>query len=123
MTALRPFRRTLWILAGFGFVALAVVGVLLPVVPSTPFAIGAAACFARSSPALERWLLEHRWFGPSIHAWRENGAIPAGVKLVSLCCMAVSGVGLTLTAPPAVAIGGGVVLAGSAAFIATRPHA
>jgi hypothetical protein len=57
--------------------------------PTTPFLLVAAACFARSSPRLEAWLVGHRRFGPLVVAWRERGAIPRAGKLLSLAGMAL----------------------------------
>ena len=62
--------RSLYFATGLVLVGLAFVGAVLPVMPSTIFVILAAACFARSSPRFERWLLDHRQFGPSLVAWR-----------------------------------------------------
>ena len=109
--------------AGLVLVVLAVIGALLPVMPSTVFAVGAAACFARSSPRLEAWLVGHRWFGPSIRAWRADGAIPLTGKVVAVGSMAVSGAGVALAAPPGPAVAAGAVLVGSAAYVLSRPTA
>ena len=76
--------RHLYLALGFVFVALAVAGVVLPVLPTTPFLIVAAGCFARSSPRLERRLLAHPRFGPALLAWRERRAIPRKAKFLAL---------------------------------------
>jgi uncharacterized membrane protein YbaN (DUF454 family) len=76
--------RSVYLVLGFIFIALGFVGAFLPVLPTTPFLILATACFARSSPRLESWLLFHPRFGPSLRAWRERGAIPLRAKLLAL---------------------------------------
>ena len=61
-----------WCLMALGWLAFAtgIVGIVLPLLPTTPFMLLAAALFARSSPRFHRWLLAHPWFGPPIHDWQ-----------------------------------------------------
>ena len=82
--------RWLWLAAGGIAFVLGIVGVFLPVVPTTPFLIVAAACFARSSPALERRLLDSALFGPTLRDWRDHRSVRRRTKLVALATMAVS---------------------------------
>ena len=64
--------------------ALAVAGIFLPLLPTTPLLLLAAWCFVRSSPRLYEWLMEHPKLGPYIRNFRENRAIPLHVKVVSI---------------------------------------
>ena len=61
-----------WCLMGLGWLAFVtgIIGIVLPLLPTTPFMLLAVALFARSSPRFHRWLLAHPWFGPPIHDWQ-----------------------------------------------------
>ncbi|WP_112312552.1 YbaN family protein [Pseudogemmobacter bohemicus] len=72
--------RALFMALGLFFTGLGFVGALLPVLPTVPFLILAAACFTRSSERLERWLMDHPRFGPLLRDWRDKGAIPRRAK-------------------------------------------
>ncbi len=75
-----------YILAFLGSVSLAlgILGIFLPVLPTTPFLLLAAALYVRSSARLYDWLMSHRQLGPYIKNFRENNAIPLRVKIVSV---------------------------------------
>ena len=115
--------RWLWLALGFLFVALGFIGALLPLLPTTIFLILAAACFARSSPRLEAWLLDHPRFGSTLRAWREDGAIGPRAKLMACGGMAIGYALFWWSARPSLAADliVGLALAGCAAFVLTRP--
>lgn len=69
---------------GLFFVGLAILGVALPLLPTTPFLLVAAGCFAKSSPRLHQKLLNNRVFGPMIRDWQEHRSIPLRAKIISL---------------------------------------
>lgn len=72
---------------GLFFVALAVLGAALPVLPTTPFLILAASCFAKSSPRLHKKLLDNRVFGPLIRDWNDHRSIPKKGKVIAIVSM------------------------------------
>lgn len=80
-----------WFLFGAGwlFVVLAVVGVILPILPTTPFILLAAACFARSSERFYAWLLDNRIFGPLIRDWRTHRAMPRRARQLAIAGIVV----------------------------------
>lgn len=73
-------KRTILIIIGWLAVVLATLGVVLPLLPTTPFLLLAAWCFARSSPRFHHWLLYRSWFGSYIRHWQEHRALPPGAK-------------------------------------------
>ncbi len=76
--------------AGWLCVVVGWVGVFLPVLPGVPFLILATACFARSSPRAERWMLENRFVGPTLRRWRETRTVEPRTKLFALGCVALT---------------------------------
>lgn len=77
-------KRGIWLVLGLIATAAGLIGAVLPLLPTTPFLILAAACFARSSPRLEARILEDPRFGPMIREWRARGAIPPRAKLLAV---------------------------------------
>ena len=69
---------------GFIFLALGIIGIVLPLLPTTPFLLLSAFCFARSSEKLHDWLLHHPYFGPTIKDWREHGSISKRNKIYAM---------------------------------------
>ena len=116
-------RRLAYGFLGFVSLALGAVGAFVPLLPTVPFVILAAFFFARSSPALERRLLDHPRFGRHIASWRERGAISRAGKRAAYAAFAFSAaLGLLLLPWP---WAGAPLLAAAAgaSFIATRPVA
>ncbi len=77
------------ILASLGVlcIALGVIGVFVPGLPTTEFVLAASFLFARSSPRLQRWLESNRWLGPSLRRFRETRGMPRQAKLIALASM------------------------------------
>jgi len=114
--------RFLWLLAGLTAVAIGAVGVVLPLLPTTPFLLIAAFAFARSSARLDRWLREHRSFGPLIGNWHRDGSIDRKAKRTAIIVIFVTPVITWLFGAPLWIIACQiVVLSASAIFILTRP--
>lgn len=116
-------RRSLYFIAGFVCIGLAIIGAILPLMPTTVFVILAAYCFARSSPELERRLIEHPRFGKHILLWRERGAISRTGKRAAAAAFAVSiAVSLVFVRLPwsLLPVAAAVIIGG---WIWTRPEA
>ncbi|GGK57216.1 YbaN family protein [Amphritea balenae] len=79
--------RALYLTAGIFFVLLGLIGVILPLVPTTPFLLVAAFCFSRSSEQLHQYLLNHPWFGHFIRDWEEHSVIPLKAKIIGTSMM------------------------------------
>jgi len=82
----RPNRAAGFLLkiAGTAFLVIGGVGIVLPLLPTTPFLLLAAGCYARSSERWYRWLLTNRWFGSYIRNWHEGRGIPMKTKILSI---------------------------------------
>ncbi len=117
--------RAMYLFLGLGLTALGVVGAFLPLLPTTVFLILAAGCFAKSSPRMEAWILDHKNFGPLVRAWRESGAIPRKAKILACAGMAGGFVLFFLSAHPRpwLATAVAVALVACALFVVSRPSA
>ena len=114
--------KVLWLLAGLTSVAIGAVGVILPLLPTTPFLLIAAFAFARSSARLNSWLLEHRSFGPLINNWHRDGSIDRKVQRIAIIVILMTPVITWLFGAPLWAmVCQIVVLSAAAVFILTRP--
>lgn len=116
---MRPF----WYAAGLVALMLGIIGIALPVLPTVPFLLLAAAAFARSSPRLERQILNHPTYGPPVRAWRERGAINRLAKIWATLAMAC-GVGFSLFVgmPVWVVAMQAAICTAIAAYVVTRPE-
>ncbi len=85
-----PTVRAVLVVAGTGCVALGVLGLFLPVLPTTPFLLVAAACYARASGRFYNWLLNNGTFGPTIREWRRYRSIPFRIKLTAIVMMSLT---------------------------------
>ena len=82
-------RRGLLVAAGVVSLGLAVAGAVLPGLPTTPFVLLSAACFAKSSPRMHAWLLANRWLGPMVRDWEAHRSLPLKVKWLATSMMLV----------------------------------
>jgi len=76
---------------GFAFLGLAIVGVFLPLLPTTPFVLLAAGCFAQSSERMHNWILANETFGPMVRDWEERRCITCRVKIYAIGSMVLVG--------------------------------
>ncbi len=77
-------------IAGTVFLILGGVGIVLPLLPTTPFLLLAAVCYARSSERWYNWLLHNRWFGSYVRNWREGKGIPMRTKILSVVFLTIT---------------------------------
>jgi uncharacterized membrane protein YbaN (DUF454 family) len=80
-------KRWLLVTAGFLSVGLGILGIFLPLLPTTPLLLLGAGCFLRSSPRLYKWLIHRKWFGKYIHHYREHRAVTTQARLVTLALL------------------------------------
>ena len=114
--------RTLWTLAGVVAFLVGLIGAFLPLLPTVPFMILAAFCFARGSERFHDWLIEHPQFGPAIVDWRTKGAISRRGKTYASIGIALAfGMSVALGVRPIILAIQAVVLVCVAVFILTRP--
>ncbi|MBK1873710.1 MULTISPECIES: YbaN family protein [Marinobacter] len=103
-------------------IGLAAIGVVLPLLPTTPFVLLAAFFASKGSPAFASWLEEHPSFGPAIRDWRRNRVIPLRAKVLACGMMLLSwGILFAMGAATVVLAISGTFLAGVASYLLTRP--
>ena len=105
------------------FLVVGGVGVVLPLLPTTPFVLLAAGCFAKSSPRMHAWLLRNRTFGPMIVKWETKRCVSRRVKATALASMAaVGGTSVYFFVPPGwpVVAAAALIAIGCAAVLSLR---
>lgn len=80
-----------WTWLGVLFLVVGAAGAVLPLLPTTPFVLLAAGCFARSSPRMHAWLLRSELFGPVLRNWEQNRCMPRRARRISLLMMILVG--------------------------------
>ena len=82
--------RTLWFIAGMICLVFGMVGIVLPILPTTPLLLAAAACFCKSSTRMYDWLLNNKWFGEYIKNYKEGRGLPMKTKIWALTVLWVT---------------------------------
>lgn len=82
-----PLIRWLFVVGGTISLVLGLIGVFLPIMPTTPFLLLTAFCYARGSERFYFWLLTNKYFGSYIRAWRNNEGVPIKVKMYVLALL------------------------------------
>ncbi|RPE79804.1 YbaN family protein [Vulcaniibacterium tengchongense] len=115
--------RWAWWLLAYASLALGVIGIVVPGLPTVPFVLLSAFAAARGSQRLHRWLLEHRRFGPMIRDWQAYGAVSRRAKRLATATMAACAAVMFLTAPrPWMAALGTAIMALVALWLWARPE-
>ncbi len=117
--------RTLFWITGTVSLFLGIIGIFLPVLPTTPFVLLTAACWARASPRFHNWLKQHPYFGPIITNWETRRAIPRHAKYLAWSMMFISCAVLFWRFPEQLWIGvsGSAICLASGLWMATLPNA
>jgi len=115
--------RWVWWLLAWTALALGVVGIVVPGLPTVPFVLLSAFAAARGSDRLHAWLLAHPRFGPMIRDWQAQGAVSRKAKWMATAMMAVAAVVMFLTAPAWwMAATGTAIMAVTATWLWLRPE-
>ena len=116
------FRWAWWLLA-YASLALGVIGIVLPGLPTVPFVLLSAFAAGRGSERLHAWLLGHRQFGPMIRDWERHGAVSRRSKWLAVSMMAACAVIMFLTSPKLwMAMTGTAIMTVVAVWLWRRPE-
>jgi len=80
-------KKGLFVVAGTASLALGCVGMVLPILPTTPFLLLSAACYYKGSERMHRWMLNNRWFGSYIRNYKEGRGLPLKTKVFTLALL------------------------------------
>ena len=115
--------RYLYLVLGWLFFSLGLLGAFLPVLPTTPFMLLALFMFTKCSERFHNWLYNHRFFGPPLQKWHEHRVIPVRAKMMSISMMSLSLIYVILYSPAPVwmIVLTGLLMAYGAWFVLTKP--
>ncbi|MDZ4729917.1 MAG: YbaN family protein [Xanthomonadales bacterium] len=115
--------RPVYFCLGWLFFSLGMVGVFLPVIPTSPFLILALWAFSNSSRKFHDWLYHHRWFGPPLQKWQEHRVIPLVAKVFAISGMLLSLTYVTFFTPLEIwlKVTAGLFMATAAIYILSKP--
>lgn len=119
---LSPLMKGVLLVVGCLSLVLGVIGIVVPLLPTTPFILFSAWCFLRSSERFHHWIVTHPRFGPIVRSWNEHRAIPLAAKRLAIITITSSLVVVWLTVGnEMVRVGVTTLLLGVSVFIWTRP--
>lgn len=120
---LQQTRNVLWRAGALAAFTIGLAGLAVPVLPTIPFLILSAWAASKGWPSFERWLLEHRSYGPHIRRWRERGAVPRTAKIWAILTMFGSVLLLlVLDTPGWLRLGAPLMMAVVAVWLWSRPE-
>ena len=119
----KALRRPLLLGTGWLCVGLGIIGIIMPLFPTTPFLLVAVWAFSRSSPEMAEKIRSHRLAGKYVRDWEDEGVVPVSAKVLATLMMSVMFGYLSIwsNAPAWLVIGAGLAMAGAAAYVLSRP--
>lgn len=115
--------RTLWLILAAVSLVLGIIGIVLPVLPTTPFILLAAFAAARGSTRLHAWMRNHARFGPPLRDWERDGAVSRRAKILASAMMSSSAVVMFVFTPHWwIAAGASAVMLAVAIWLWLRPE-
>lgn len=116
-------KRLIYCLFAYLFLAIAVVGVITPGLPTTEFVLLSAWCAAKGSPRLHQWLLNHKLFGPMLQDWQRDRTVSRRTKVVASLMMSLCVILMVIWVPHLMLVGvAGFCMLLSSVWLWTRPE-